>query len=339
MKIDLINIYPGIVLETQKAVLGEPIKVKDGGTRRSYDKLVIDPQLKDYLKIDNSIILSYKKIQNTPRLVSKEIREKLNKVQSFIYDAELHNLDDFTIVIAKDFNVEGFGPPKVTNFQHFLTFFVNLNNIEDRIMKDCINISSIPKYGYMLYLNNNKKIGFPKYLYILPQNKNSIIKIKLWKSGEIMFLKTLNKIYQKDKSRFNRIVNAITLYNESFRLNKFNKRASIVLLASAFETLLSLPRSSKKETFSYAISLFWLFNERIKKWADGLYELRSKIVHGEILEDSQLLIAEDRHCLYIDVAQKMFYNLILLILEGWGYIFIKERFLWYTTVEQDIRRF
>lgn len=324
MKIDLINIYPGIVLETQKTVLGEPIKGKDGSITRRYNKLVIDPQLKDYLKIDNSIILSYKKIQNTPRLISKEIREKLNKVQSLIYDAELHNLDDFTIIITKDVNIEVYNEPKVTNFQHFLTFFVNLNNFEDRITKDCINISSIPKYGYTLCLNNNKQIDFPKYLYILPQTKNSIIKIKLWKSGEIRFLKTLNKIYQKDKSRFNRIVNAITLYNESFRLNKFNKRASIVLLVSAFETLLSLPRSSKKETFSYAISLFWLFNERIKKWADGLYELRSKIVHGEILEDSQLLIAEDRHCLYIDIAQKMFYNLILLILEGWGYIFIKE---------------
>ena len=99
---------------------------------------------------------------------------------------------------------------------------------------------------------------------------------------------------------------------------------SIVLLVSAFETLLSLPQPSKRETFSYAISLFWLFNKRIEKWADGLYELRSKIVHGEVLDDFQLLIAEDRHCLYIDVAQKMFYNLILLILEGWGYISIKE---------------
>jgi hypothetical protein len=324
MKIDLINIYPGIVLETQKTILGEPIMGKDGWISRRYDKLVIDPQLKDYLKIDNSIILSYKKMQNTPRLVSKEIREKLNKVQSLIYDTELHNLDDFTIVIAKDFSVEGFGPPKVTNFQHFLTFFVNLNNFEDQIIKDCVNIFSIPKYGYEIYLDNNKKINFYKYLYILPKNKNNIIKIELRKNGEILFLKTLSRIYEKDKSKFNRIVNAVTLYNESFRLNKFNKRASIVLLVSAFETLLSLPQPSKRETFSYAISLFWLFNKRIEKWADGLYQVRSKIVHGEVLDDIQLFISEDRHCLYIDVAQKMFYNLILLILEGWGYIFIKE---------------
>jgi len=63
MKIDLINIYPGIFLETQKAVLGESIKGKDGWISRRYDKLVIDTQLKDYLKINNSIILSYKKIQ------------------------------------------------------------------------------------------------------------------------------------------------------------------------------------------------------------------------------------------------------------------------------------
>ena len=100
--------------------------------------------------------------------------------------------------------------------------------------------------------------------------------------------------------------------------------SSIVLLVSAFETLLSLPQSSKRETFSYAISLFWLFNKRIEKWANGLYELRSKIVHGEVLDDVQLFISEDRLCLYIDVAQIMFYNLILLILEGWGHIFIKE---------------
>jgi len=166
MKIDLLNIYPGIVLETQKTVLGEPIEGKGGSTTRRFNKLVLDPQLKDYLKIDNSIILSYKKMQNTPRLIPKEIREKLNKVQSLIYDTELHNLDDFTIVITKDVNIEVYNEPKVTNFQHFLTFFVNLNNFEDRITKDCINISSIPKYGYTLCLNNNKQVGFHKYLYI-----------------------------------------------------------------------------------------------------------------------------------------------------------------------------
>ena len=119
MKIDLLNIYPGIVLETQKTVLGEPIKGKDGSITRRYNKLVIDPQLKDYLKIDNSIILSYKKMQNTPRLISKEIREKLNKVQSLIYDTELHNLDDFTIVITKDVNIEFIMSQKLLIFSIF----------------------------------------------------------------------------------------------------------------------------------------------------------------------------------------------------------------------------
>lgn len=79
-----------------------------------------------------------------------------------------------------------------------------------------------------------------------------------------------------------RVFRAIEFYNKSFlNFAGVDDRDRVLSLAAAFEALLHLPDSEIGKSFKS--SLFNLFGEQeeLGEWADGFYNLRSKIIHGE----------------------------------------------------------
>jgi len=89
--------------------------------------------------------------------------------------------------------------------------------------------------------------------------------------------------------------------------------------------MFGMPRREKKEIFAYIIQLFWGFEENIRKWAEKLYELRSKIVHGSVVGEEELKPPADRYYSHYEIARKIFDDCLRFALETHGAISIDSK--------------
>lgn len=298
LKVDLITIFPGIVLETE---------------RYSSGKTVTDTTIFSFLKFGKTQIFSYSYLSLHKRTISLRLKKSLEEVKSKMVDSDTNELRDFTIILDRDTEVEGLLPTN-TEMQEFLTFIAYEQNIDFWINLDFVRILCFKDRGREIFLNNQRENYFPKQIYTLPIVQDGLHKILLGRN-ERGLLKLLTILRARNKSRFERILTSIGLYNEANRLHFFDKKSAVVLMVSAFEALLELPKRPKKETFVFGIKTLLGFNEHVEKWAGELYELRSLIVHGEVIEGEKLLIGEYKHMPHFEIAKESYVVCFYQILE------------------------
>lgn len=308
MKIDLLTIFPGIVLETQKWDWGKEVKDTD-----AYNNIVFN----------NTHIISYKKLQSDSGILNKRYLKYIDEIHPKIIDSNGSYLTDYTIVLDKNIESKTLEPP-TPDSQQLITYFSYLQHLDIWISIDFIKILCFHGGGRHIYLNNQNEHWSPKYSFLLPIEQNHKGKLKISKNKEKSLIDVFSTILNRDLHTYKRLINAIALFNESCRINSFSPNSSIVLIASAFEGLLNIPRYSKKENFAYALKIFWGFDERIEQWAKELYELRSQIVHGDVTESEKLLASKDCHYPHFKIARDMFHDCLSFILESYGYLIIDK---------------
>ena len=308
MKIDLLTIFPGIVLETQKRDFGKEVK---------------DPDAYNEIVFRNTHIVSYKKLQSDSNILDEKSVKYIDEIHEKIIDTKGNQLTDYTIILDKNIDSKTLEPP-TPDSQQLVTYFAYLQDLDHWISIDFIKILCFHSGGRYIYLNNQSYLVSRNYLFLLPIEQTYKRKIKLHKNREKLLIDVFSKILKKDFNKHKTLINAIALFNESCRTNQFSPNSSIVLIVSAFESLLRLPRWSKKENFAYALKLFWGFDERLEEWAKDLYELRSQIVHGDVTEGERLMASKDHHYPHFKIARDMFHNCLLFILEGYGSITINK---------------
>lgn len=297
-KVDLITIFPGIVLETEKYTWG---------------KTVPDPNLFSFLKHRKTQIHSYSYLNSHQRIINRRFRKYIEEVRSKIKDSDTNDLRDFTIILDRDVEKETLLSTN-TDTQEFLTFIAYDQNIDFWINLDFIRILCFKKNGREIFLNNQRENYFPKQIYTLPIVQDGLHKIRIG-NNEKGLLKILTILKTGNKRQYERILTSISLYNQANRLHFFDKKSAVVLIVSAFEALLELPRRPKKETFVFGIKTFLGFNEHVEKWAGELYDLRSEIVHGEVVDGEKLLIGEYKHMPHFGIAKESYMPCLYQILE------------------------
>jgi len=310
LDIDLITVYPGIVLDIYKRELGKDVE---------------DPEALNEISYDDTIIVSYKKFLSKPNIFHDNHIKYINQLHNRIIDAEGNQVDDYTIIIDKNLKIKDLTPP-TPDSQKLITYISYLQGLDQWISIDFLKVISFHDGGRIFFQNNQDDKSYSKWFYMLPIHQDYKGKIKINNSRKDFFIDCFQKIKNHDIKTYRQIINAIDLFNESCRISKFNINSAIVLIVSAYESLLFLPRQLKTDTFSYAFKLLLGLDERIGEWAKDLYSLRSQIVHGEDVEDEKLLVSNDRHYPHLAIARDYFHSCLLLILERYGIIETDSQF-------------
>lgn len=307
--IDLLTIFPSVRLETTSW---------ENGKRKP------DPNLQDHFFFNKSEIFSFSRLQSNPELLDDRRRTYVEELRPQLVDSEGEQLGDFTIVYDKRVNLEGLEVPN-SDGQHILCYLALCENLDHYVSLDFIKIVCYSEGGRRIERNNMHELLTMKYKYVLHAQESYIYnKLTVSRQLEEVTLKSLEALAKEDFGFYRRVMTAITLFNESCRIHAFSANSAIVLITSAFEALLHIPRSPKKHSFSYAFKLFWGFNERVERWASDLYELRNRIVHGAVVESGQLYASEDRHYPHFKIARGIFNDSLLLILESKGFLRLDE---------------
>lgn len=94
----------------------------------------------------------------------------------------------------------------------------------------------------------------------------------------------LHLLDKPESSTSQRIYAALHWYNAANE-NGIDQSQALLNLAVAFETLLRLPESSKKDRLVDAISLLLGRTERLDEWAEQFYAARSRVAHeGQLID-------------------------------------------------------
>jgi hypothetical protein len=307
VKADLITIFPAIVLETK---------------RWDWTKEVEDKDALDDFTFGKTRVVSYKKLHTKPKTADSKYLEHIDLIHPTIIDSDGKTLNDYTIIIDRDVSIQSLDPP-TCNFQHLITYFCLLQRLDYWSSVDFIKMLCVHGGGRRLYVNNKDKL-FTKLHFFLPLSQDTRQKLIFHKQREKVLIDIVETLYKKNIKSYKRLLNAITLFNESCRINDFNPNSAIVLIVSSFEALLHLPKFSKTENFVYAFKFLWRFDEDIGNWAKELYELRCEIVHGEVVADEKRLASKEHHYPNFDIARSIFHTCLLFVLEIYGYVSLEQ---------------
>lgn len=303
MKVDLLTIFPGILIDNSIKKFGE---------------IPSRPDFQDDIIFINSHVITYKKLLSNPNTFPARYFTYITSIADKIIDSENNKIDDFTIIFDKGVDYENLILPN-PDFHQLLSYFSYRQLLDHSTFLDFIKIICFDQRGREIFFNNNRAQYSPRNIYMLPmlQKHRSILKLH---SNAILLINTISKTHKSNINLYKRVINAITLFNDSCRINPYNPSSSIIIIVSAFESLLSLPIYSKVDNFAYAFKAIFGFDEDIEKWAKDLYTLRSTIVHGDVTTNDNLMISQDKHYPYYKVTRNIFNDCLLLIMQGYGLI-------------------
>lgn len=299
MKIDLVTLFPGVVFETEKTDSRE--KTGDWGAL-------------DDLSFLSSLIVSYKRFVSTRGAFKDRVARCIDEAHSEILDQIGQQLDDSILVVDSDVDWKGVNVPSSESLD-LLTYFFNLNDIHRRVGLDFMKVILLPDGPTSRYVNDRSVPWMPGTPWRLPIRQDNQIRIKLRPEREQALAHTLERLHRMRPETYRKMMTALGLFNESCRLNVSHPNSSVVLIVSALEALFGMPRREKKEIFAYIIQLFWGFEENIRKWAEKLYELRSKIVHGSVVGEEELKPPAGRYYSHYEIARKIFDDCLRFALE------------------------
>jgi hypothetical protein len=307
---DLITIFPSIVFETER------FHPKTGKK---------DPYLLDRIEYRDSLIISSKILEDEKGKIPKNIREEVKRVSKRIIDSSGNAIYDFAIIYDKKLKEEIL-KPFVSETQQIFNYFAYVKNLDHHNPLDFIKIKFFNSTGSFISINNDDEGWADNYLYMLNQPQGYYIPMRFGKNYDQPILRTLEYLSNKEKELYKKLLTAITLFNQSCRISKFNQSSAIVLITSAFEALLQIPRNSKKDNFSFAFKLFWGFDQRIEEWAAQLYDLRNHIVHGAVIEDKKLYASTYEHYQHFNIGREIFHSALIILLDLKGVIEIGREF-------------
>ena len=178
----------------------------------------------------------------------------------------------------------------------------------------------------IIYDENNRTMSSYLFSYQLPINQDNTTRLAIWKTQEKHILDVLNFLFKNQEPLFKKIINSISLYNAACRIHPYNPNSSIVLIASAFESLLQIPKNAKKDNFAYAFKLLCGLDDRISEWAADLYDSRSHIVHGSVVGKDRLYASKDNHYPHFEIGRDVFNDFLFMILESSGLLNIKDNY-------------
>ena len=277
MKADLITLYPTICFDITKWKNGT--RVRDGRAFSSFE-------------FGTSHVFTYRKLKRDKSLLKPNYLRFIEEVHGKALDGAGKRLADFAIAFDTDVDVAGLDVPSPDS-QQLLTYFAYQQGIDRSVDIDTVKIICFRGGGRSIHYNHRDEVSSwcPDIAYHLPVEQDHKERVKLHRHREEVLLDTLAEVQSSNPERYRKILTALALYNESCRASRYNANAAIVMIVSAFESLLQLPQWSKKDTFGYGLKALWSFDEKIEAWAIQLYELRSQIVHGEVAEGEILKVS------------------------------------------------
>jgi len=318
MKADVITIFPGIALENRK--WENAMYVPD-------DTAVVDA------KIDSTRLISYSVFAQTGDHISQETKDVLDSVREQLIDADRNQIEDFAVLLDQDVTTEIYEPFRVGSHEVFL-YLCCLIGLDHYTDFDSITIKAYKGGGHELYYNHKHLHWLPRQevLYCMRRRQTETWRLRLRPDGELRVIEMLTSLHEWAPAKYKSMLNAFSLFSEACREERRHPNASVLLMASAFEALLQLPRQSKKQTLSYAMQLLWGLSGTIGKWAEDLYELRSKIVHGNVVDERALLVGKYGHYSHYGIARKLFPSSVEFLLESMGVVDItpisKREIIW-----------
>lgn len=305
---DTIVIYPTIRLETMKW---------------DYGNRIPNPNLIDNFHFSDSYIFTFSYLKANKTILSAKQYKVVEDTSKQLIDTRGEIIQDFTIVFTKNVGEDWLDSPE-TDGEKILSYLFYKNGLDYWSDLEFIKIEYYESGGRSIVQNNGNNHWVDKYRYLLTAEDQALPLLYVRKSHEIKLLSVIDKLKKDDLTFYNRLLSSISLFNQSCRINKISESSSIVLMVSAFESLFEMPRNAKKDTFSFAMKLFWAYEDRIQTWASELYELRSLIVHGEIIKTEKLFASIDHHYPHFKITREIFQDSILMILERKMLIEFKE---------------
>jgi hypothetical protein len=307
---ELITIFPSIRFETE---WGYPKTGKKS------------PSLLDKINYRDSLFISSKILLDKKKSLPQKISDEIDRVRKLIIDPSGKSIDDFSIIFDKKLDDVLLKSIDTESVQLF-NYFAYIQNIDHHNPIDFIKIKFFDNGLKIISINNEDVVWTTRTLYMLNQTQNQFLPLHFKKDYDEPILLILEDLSKKEKALYKKILTAITLFNQACRINRFNQNSAIVLITSAFEALLQIPRYSKKDNFSFAFKLFWGFNQRIEDWAAQLYELRNQIVHGAFVEDKKLFASTYKHYQHFNIGREIFHSSLLILLDLKGIIKINRDF-------------
>jgi hypothetical protein len=316
---DVVTLFPSIRFETERHY------PKSGNK---------DPSLVDNIVYNKSVAISSKILEGEKKYFSKIILDEIERIRQQIIDSSGDVITDFIVIIDKNRKDELF---KVDNSDllQIINYYAYVNNLDHDNPLDFITIKFFQSGLIFSSLNNERGGWVDKYLYLLNQPQTHFSPLLFYKASDSVVLQTLEYLIKKDPPLYDKLINSITLFNQSCRISKFSQSSAIVLLTSAFESLLQIPRNSKKDNFAFAFKLFWGFDQRIEEWAAQLYDLRNHIVHGSVINEKKLYASDYEHYQNFKIGREVFHSALVMLLNIRGVIIIEEEFRFNET--RDLR--
>lgn len=284
-----------------------------------------DPSLMDKIIYNKSLAISSKILNEEKKYFSIKILDEIERIRQQIIDSSGNLITDFVIIIDKNRKEDWFKADN-SDLMQLINYYAYVNNLDHHNPLDFISIKFFQSGSTLFTLNNESEGWVDKYLYMLNQPQTHFIPLLFFKESDSVVLQTLEHLSKKDKLLYKKLINSITLFNQACRISKFNQSSAIVLLTSAFESLLQIPRNSKKDNFAFAFKLFWGFDQRIEEWAAQLYDLRSLIVHGSVIDEKKLYASDYEHYQNFKIGREVFHSALIMLLNIRGVIIIQDDF-------------
>lgn len=303
MKVDLVTIFPKVVLETEKEEKG---------------KLVRDYGAMDEFVYLNAHITSYNRLLSRRSDFKSQVMKCIDQTHRAIVDSARKFLDDYIVVVDENVSWEGPEPPNPASV-HLLTYFLNLNGVDARLGLDFGKAVLLPDGQEDRYINNCDTPWDENSPWVLPIEQSSQVGVRLNTQVEGVVERALCTVHETRIETYEKIMTAIALFNQSRRLSLFYPNSSVVLIVSALEALFNIPDiPRKKEVFAYTVQVHWGFDKNVNKWARELYELRNAVVHGGVVGEKKWKPSPDRYYSHYEIARKVFDDCLRIVLELHG---------------------
>jgi len=302
MGVEVVTIFPEVVLHKEQC---------------KTEKETSQNRLLDDFYLCGSHVISYKKFISSPRKFSEKVRNCVLSTQTRLVDRSGAHLQNFTIIVDQDVVWEGAAPPSPEGYQLFL-YLLNLNDIHSRLDLHVLKTGFLPSGDTSTYLNDLKVLPDSVRSLILHFERITPFVIPI-EQDTIRFLSLgLSQLRKNSLEQYERVLNGISLFNESCRTRVFHREASVVLLVSALEALFSMPSTDNRKVFSYMIQVFWGFNSDIERWASELFDLRSAVVHGGVVGEHKFKLTPNRFYAHYEIGKKVFNDCLKFALEMYG---------------------
>lgn len=284
-------------------------------------KEVPDPSKADSVSFLTSSICSYSRFQAEPAVLDEGVERHLVDIAGRLVDAYGQALDDFTLVLDRDPVWDHEVGPRSAAAE-VIRFLAHINHLDLWAETAAVHIHAFGKARDVFVDGQLSHWG--KHIFMAPQEQHHLKRLPLREDFELPLLGALARLSSTAPERFRRVVTALELFNGACRSEAGDKRVAIVLVTSALEALLGLPRQAKGVSFSYAVKALWGLDERLGAWARELYGCRSSVVHGDPHKAGDLLVGDYGHASHLRVARIVFEESLAALLESAGLLDFRD---------------